>query len=398
MAAYKQSVAYTATFVMIDSSDHVSKKTGLTVTVNIAKAGGSFGAAGGTVTEIANGWYKVALTTTDTNSLGDLSFHCTATGADDTDFKDQIVAYDQTDSVRLGLTALPNAAAGGAAGLPLGDANGNVTPITADQGTAQAGASGTITLRSGASATNDLYKGAIVAIVSGTGAGQARTVAGYVGSTKVATVDWSWTTTPDNTSVYRVFFENQSALNSSLQVATTASDPWATALPGSYTAGQAGFIIGNGFQLVRQNTAQAGAAGSITLDASASATDNLYQHLVAFVVSGTGAGQARQILGYVGSTKVASVFPNWVVNPDSSSVFRLVAFAADNLGFDFTGITEANFPKAGPYAALLPNVGDSQDDGAGHLIVKRTTGTEHFRRTLTTDGSALPIKGQGVAS
>ena len=78
MALIPKSTAYTRMFKMIDSSDHISKKTGLTCTVNLSKAGGSFGAAGGTVTEVANGWYKIALNTTDTNIAGDLAYYITA--------------------------------------------------------------------------------------------------------------------------------------------------------------------------------------------------------------------------------------------------------------------------------------------------------------------------------
>ncbi len=70
---------------------------------------------------------------------------------------------------------------------------------------AQAGASTTITLDSGASATDSLYNDAILCIYSGTGAGQSRLITGYVGSTKVATVDHAWTTTPDNSSIYAIF-------------------------------------------------------------------------------------------------------------------------------------------------------------------------------------------------
>lgn len=106
MGLLKQSTAYTVMFPMVDSSDHLAPKTGLTVTVNISKAGGSFGAAGGTVTEVANGWYKCALTTTDTNTLGDLAFHCTATGADPTQFKEQVVAVDVGDAAAFGLSRL----------------------------------------------------------------------------------------------------------------------------------------------------------------------------------------------------------------------------------------------------------------------------------------------------
>jgi hypothetical protein len=68
---------------------------------------------------------------------------------------------------------------------------------------AQAGTSTTITLDSGASATNSLYNGLAVSIIGGTGAGQGgRIVTGYVGSTKVGTVTPAWTTNPDSTSVF----------------------------------------------------------------------------------------------------------------------------------------------------------------------------------------------------
>jgi hypothetical protein len=55
-------------------------------------------------------------------------------------------------------------------------------------GTAQAGAAGSITLASGASAVNSYYNGMIITITAGTGNGQVGVITGYVGSTKVATV------------------------------------------------------------------------------------------------------------------------------------------------------------------------------------------------------------------
>ncbi len=94
MALLKQSTVRVRSFKMIDSSDHISKKTSLTCTVNISKNGAGFGAAAGSVAEIANGWYSVTLTAADTGTLGDLAFYITASGADDTDFVDQVVAFD----------------------------------------------------------------------------------------------------------------------------------------------------------------------------------------------------------------------------------------------------------------------------------------------------------------
>lgn len=71
-------------------------------------------------------------------------------------------------------------------------------------GTAQAGASSTITLPSTFSSTDGTYNGLTITITSGTGVGQVRTISGYVGSTKVATVSSAWTTNPDATSVFLI--------------------------------------------------------------------------------------------------------------------------------------------------------------------------------------------------
>lgn len=86
--------------------------------------------------------------------------------------------------------------------------SGNIT-LTAstthhDSGSAQAGTSTTITLKSTASATDDIYNGMYVTITSGTGAGQIRIIEDYVGSTKVATVTPAWTVTPNGASNYSV--------------------------------------------------------------------------------------------------------------------------------------------------------------------------------------------------
>jgi len=142
-------------------------------------------------------------------------------------------AVDLSDAVRAGLTALPNAAADAAGGLPVSDAGGLdldaqigtdidtlLTRLSATRATyldylfsiyfglvsavaqAQAGAAGSITLAAAASAIDDFYKGMTVVLYTGTGAGQARSITAYNGTTKVATVDPNWATAPDATSWY----------------------------------------------------------------------------------------------------------------------------------------------------------------------------------------------------
>jgi hypothetical protein len=75
--------------------------------------------------------------------------------------------------------------------------------------TAQAGASTTITLAAGASASDDIYNDWAIEITSGTGSGQYRTITDYNGTTKVATVLSAWDTNPDATSVYRIYATNK---------------------------------------------------------------------------------------------------------------------------------------------------------------------------------------------
>lgn len=70
-------------FVMTNSSTH-SPQTGLTVTGTVSLDGGAFGALTNSVTEIANGWYKINLAAADLNG-NTVALKFSATGGDDRD-------------------------------------------------------------------------------------------------------------------------------------------------------------------------------------------------------------------------------------------------------------------------------------------------------------------------
>ena len=124
-------------FLMIDSSDHVSAKTGLSPTVVLSKNGATFAAAAGTVSEVPGGttlsygWYKVAGNATDTATAGPLILHASAAGADPTDVKFRIVPYDIETNGTLAGAGTTNATQFG--GVPI--ATGATTTITFQQGT-----------------------------------------------------------------------------------------------------------------------------------------------------------------------------------------------------------------------------------------------------------------------
>ena len=142
--------------------------------------------------------------------------------------------------------------------------------IVLEDGTAQAGGDNTITLAADASATNDIYGGMLIALMTSTGAPQTRIIVGYVGATKVATVDKNWVINPSATTTYQ-------------------------------------FMADAGSFYSDQGTAQAGDATTITLASTASAVNDIYNGFFCRIISGTGENQTRTITGYVGATKVATV-------------------------------------------------------------------------------------------
>jgi len=100
------------TFVMVDSSDHTSGKTGLSPTVRLSKNGGTGAVPAGAVSEVDAtnhpGLYKVAGNATDSNTLGPLALHASAAGADPTDLEWLVVGFDPDTAW---LTSAPTAGA-----------------------------------------------------------------------------------------------------------------------------------------------------------------------------------------------------------------------------------------------------------------------------------------------
>lgn len=315
---------------------------------------------------------------------------------------------------------------------------------TVRSNTAQAGAAGTITLDASASASDDFYNDCWVFITGGTGVGQARLISDYVGSTKVASVVPNWVTNPDATSTFAILPNGRvdvgqwvdgapNALVSgrvdasvgnmasdvvtaaaiataaidadalaadaitAAKIATGAIDADAIAADAITAAKIASGAIDRdalaadtGLQPIRSNTAQAGAAGSITLDASASATDDFYNDNVVLITGGTGVGQVRRITDYVGSTKVATVKPNWTTNPDATSTFAVLPAAsvwdevlADHLDSGSTGAALNAAGAAGdPWQTALP--GAYGAGTAGKIVGDNVNATISSRATQTS--------------
>jgi len=140
-----------------------------------------------------------------------------------------------------------------------------------------------------------------------------------------------------------------------------------------------------GLVVERQNTAQAGAATTITLDAGASAVNDFFNNLTICILSGTGAfaakSQAVTITDYDGGTKVATVAAWPDGTPDATSVFRIfnAKIATDKLDWDVT------LPCL--YDELARRGGDNFAMGmaGGMSVYSLSTSPEEKRKLFKTD-------------
>jgi hypothetical protein len=261
-------------FFLVDSADHISPKTGLTPTVTISKNGAAFGAPAGAVTEIGNGWYKIAGNATDSNTLGSLLVHATASGADPFDvihevveatlakgtditgFNDITTANVQSELVTYGAVK-PTVAgrtldvsAGGEAGLDWANI-GTPTTTVALTGTTV----GTVTnlTNNPPGVTTLLGRDPWATVVpGGYAAGTAGKILGdrldVLVSSRMAAA--TYISPPDANLIAATVRDvnNQTpaanSLGAAINSAASAGDPWSAQLPGAYATGTAGKIIG----------------------------------------------------------------------------------------------------------------------------------------------------------
>lgn len=89
--------------------------------------------------------------------------------------------------------------------------------------------------------------------------------------------------------------------------------------------------------IISTGTAQDGAGGNITLADTESGLDNFLNGARIFLFEGTGAGQSRLIVDYNGTSKVATISPNWLTTPDSTTKY-VTHPATGAKDFDISGI------------------------------------------------------------
>lgn len=177
------------------------------------------------------------------------------------------------------------------------------------EGVCQAGSDSiSIVLANAESAVDGMFDPALIAIIVGTGAGQARTIFEYLGAERRAYVNRDWKVIPDETSEYIIYaFAGNTHVNEGLAQGA-----------------------GSG-------------ANTLILNTLASSVSGTYIAQHCFVVAGAGADQVGKVLAYDGPTKEATMDRDWVIAVDNTSVYAMLP-AGGQLASD---VVTALFAKTG---------------------------------------------------
>lgn len=249
MALIKQSSSYVRTFLMVGTSDHITGQVAAAPKLNISQAGGALSSTNAVIAELGVGLYTASLTSTDTRTLGDLLYHLTGTSADPADFSDQVVPDVPGATIQIVINPVTSGT--------IIDKNGYTIAGTVT--------AGTVLDKTGYALSQAFPANfAALAILAG----------GQVG------INWG--------NIAATAFPNilsGTTFNTSQTVNTPASgDPWATTLPGGYSAGQAGSILAS-----RMSSAQTVVVGTNSDKTGYSLSQSFPANFASLAITGGGA-------------------------------------------------------------------------------------------------------------
>jgi hypothetical protein len=285
-------------------------------------------------------------------------------------------------------------------------------------GTAQAGTTNTITFDTGASSTDNIYRGDRVVIVDGTGAQEHGLVTSYNGTTKVATMSENWVITPDATSDFEIVpadadvetwqhiaVSNNGTTN--LPAVDSASAVWSDTLT-TYTDGMAG-------KRVRGITIIPSVEGTVN-DVSATTTsfittltgygDDFFNDSLMIVEIATDQWQPKPVATYTSTTGTFTFDEPFISAPGngvavailSTHIHTIDGIADGILDRDMSVGTDSGSPTVRTVRQALRFLRNKWAVVGTTLTVnKEDDTTASWTATVSTDAAADPVTGSDPA-
>jgi len=135
--------------------------------------------------------------------------------------------------------------------------------------------------------------------------------------------------------------------------------------------------------VLRSGTAIGGDVNYITLPGPWDATDGIYEENIISIVDGTGAGQTRLIVDYIGATRRAYVDRPWEIVPDATSIIELLPFSGIILADH--GLAQGGAADAITLAATASVIDDTYIGSV--VFISTGTGAGQIRLITAYDGT-----------
>lgn len=187
---------------------------------------------------------------------------------------------------------------------------------------------------------------------------------------------------------------------------------WAGSAPNSLSAGRVqslavavsndaitntALAADTGLRPAQAGTCTGGGNNTITLDASASSVTDFYKGMRINTTGGTGAGQSRLCVAYNGSTKGATVEPDWITNPVNASTTFAVVGNANTPAIATGGIAATSFAAGAINAAAIAAgaidndalATDTDGYGAKMWVIKQGTTMDQYGVTFYKNGQPI---------
>lgn len=140
-------------------------------------------------------------------------------------------------------------------------------------------------------------------------------------------------------------------------------------------------------------TAQTSASGTLVHRSALNLANDIPNGSVEQIYSGTGAGQTRVVYDFVNSTDTASISPNWVTTPDSTSLY--LTFGAPPAPTNSAALPSVNVEALGGDTQSLADLKDFAD--AGYDPSTNKVQGVVLTDTLTTYSGNTPQTGDSYA-